>query len=107
MKAAHYAAPLALLGLLCFPDMAVAQSLQCGSRDALLGALAERYQERPVSRGVTGSGALLEVLAGPSGSWSILVTTPGGPTCLVSSGEGWRRLPAAGDGMADGDGPAV
>ncbi|NIA66978.1 hypothetical protein HBA54_00050 [Pelagibius litoralis] len=94
----------ALLALACFvvsgawmPDPALAQGSHCGPRDALVDALSEGYQESPVSRGVTSTGALLEIFAGPSGSWSILVTVPGGPTCLVSSGEGWRRLPLAGE----------
>lgn len=82
---------------------ATAQGPQCGPRGVILDALRSGYQERPVSRGVTSTGALLEVFAGPSGSWSILVTVPGGPTCLVSSGEGWRRLPLANQN----DDPAV
>ena len=80
----------ALIGL---SISAWAQGVQCGPRERVLGALSENYQERLVSRGVTSAGALLEVLAGPSGSWSILLTVPGGQTCLVSSGEGWRQLP--------------
>ena len=39
------------------------------------------------------TGSLLEVLTSPAGSWTIIVTVPGGPTCLVSSGEGWRDAP--------------
>jgi hypothetical protein len=42
---------------------------------------------------VTATGSLLEVLASPSGTWTIIVTIPNGPTCLVSSGEGWRSAP--------------
>ncbi|HIP80212.1 MAG TPA: hypothetical protein EYH07_17365 [Kiloniellaceae bacterium] len=107
MPASRDAALLALLGFLCLTGPVTAQGLQCGARDALLETLAEHHKERVVSRGLTSGGALLEVLAGPSGSWSILVTRPGGPTCLVSSGEGWRRLPAADEGAGSGDGPAV
>lgn len=102
--------PAALLALACFvvswawaESSALAQGPQCGARTTILEALRDGYQERPVSRGVTSTGALLEVFAGPSGSWSILVTVPGGPTCLLSSGEGWRRLPFAGQS----DDPAV
>lgn len=101
------AALLALAGFVASwvwgQNSALAQGPQCGARSNILEALRNGYQERPVSRGVTATGALLEVFAGPSGSWSILVTVPGGPTCLVSSGEGWRRLPLA----DQNDDPAV
>ncbi len=96
MAALRNAALLALLGLLCVTGAVQAQGPRCAPRDALLEALAERYGEVPIGRGITNAGGLIEVLASPSGSWSILVTTPGGATCLVSSGEGWRRLPHAG-----------
>ena len=72
---------------------AAAQSPQCAAREALLDRLSSKYQEEPVGIGVTASGSLLEVLASPSGSWTIIVTVPGGPTCLVSAGDGWRTAP--------------
>ena len=69
------------------------QVQQCAAREAVLDRLAHSYQEEPVSLGVTATGSLLEVLASPEGSWTIIITVPGGPTCLVSSGEGWRGAP--------------
>jgi len=72
---------------------ALAQQPQCAARDAVLERLSSSYHEEPVSLGVTATGSLLEVLASPEGSWTIIITVPGGPTCLVSSGEGWRGAP--------------
>ena len=72
---------------------AAAQSPQCAAREAIIDRLATKYEEHPVSLGITATGSLLEVLASPSGSWTIIVSVPGGPTCLVSSGEGWRGAP--------------
>jgi len=66
---------------------------QCGAREAVLDRLATKYDERPVSIGVTATGSLLEILASPAGTWTIIVTVPGGPTCLVSSGDGWHNSP--------------
>ena len=96
-KTAPLALSLIACALFCSPSSAWAQGAQCGPREQVLGALSENYQERLVSRGVTSAGALLEVLAGPSGSWSIVLTVPGGQTCLVSSGEGWRDMPPSPD----------
>lgn len=72
---------------------AAAQQPQCAARQAVLERLSDSYHEEPVSLGVTATGSLLEVLASPEGSWTIIITVPGGPTCLVSSGEGWRGAP--------------
>jgi hypothetical protein len=40
---------------------------------------------------VTHNGGLVEVLSTGNGTtWSIIVTTPTGMSCLVAAGEGWR-----------------
>jgi len=86
-----------LVAVTLFPmvagEAAAAQAPQCGAREAVIERLSTKYEEQPVSLGITATGSLLEVLASPSGSWTIIVTIPGGPTCLVSSGEGWRTSP--------------
>ncbi len=57
----------------------------------MLSLLAERYQEQPVAVGVTSEGSLVEVLTdAKGGTWTIIVTSPEGMSCLVLSGEGWR-----------------
>ena len=66
---------------------------QCGAREAVLDRLSSKYDEEPVSIGVTATGSLLEVLASPEGTWTIIITVPNGPTCLVSSGDGWHNAP--------------
>ena len=53
--------------------------------------LAKKFHEAQVAIGVTGKGALVEVLTTKDGNtWSILMTNPNGLSCLVASGEGWR-----------------
>ena len=86
-------ASLAVISLFATAGSAAAQSTQCGARAAIVERLSVKYEEAPVSLGITATGSLLEVLASASGSWTIIVTVPGGPTCLVSSGEGWRAAP--------------
>ena len=63
----------------------------CNTRDTILGHLARQYQEVPVAGGVTSAGGLVEVLTtGDGNTWTIIVTTPQGVSCLVAAGEGWR-----------------
>ncbi|WP_193367070.1 hypothetical protein [Pelagibius marinus] len=93
-RAAIPAAFLSLAAAMAFSGQATAaQPSTCGAREAVLDRLSSRYDEQPVSRGVTATGSLLEILASPAGTWTIIVTIPNGPTCLVSSGEGWSDVP--------------
>ena len=67
---------------------------RCDSRARLVAQLAERFQEAPIALGVDSRGRLVEVLAAADGStWTILVTSPRGQSCMVAAGEGWRSQP--------------
>ena len=71
---------------------AVAQP-QCDQRDSVLQVLQQKYKEQPVALGVTHNGGLVEVLTtGNGNTWSIIVTTPQGMSCLVAAGEGWKAM---------------
>lgn len=66
---------------------------QCNDRAHVLELLAKKYKEAPIAAGVTNSGGLVEVLSdGRGGSWTIIVTTPQGMSCLVAAGDGWRNM---------------
>ena len=79
--------------LMVFSSAAAAQTQtqnQCNSRDSVLTLLANKYKEAPVAVGVTNTGGLVEVLStGDGNTWTIIVTTPQGMSCLVAAGEGW------------------
>ena len=76
-----------------FSSAAAAQTQQnqCNTRDSVVSLLGNKYQEAPVAVGVTNTGGLVEVLSTEDGNtWTIIVTTPQGMSCLVAAGEGWR-----------------
>ena len=62
----------------------------------MLDHLAERHGEMPVGEGITNAGGLVQLLAGrkPGGvpTWSIIITIPGGQSCLIAAGQEWRPL---------------
>jgi hypothetical protein len=69
---------------------------QCDQRDSVLKVLEQKYKEAPVALGVTHNGGLVEVLSSGNGTtWSIIVTTPQGMSCLVAAGEGWKAMQQA------------
>jgi len=71
---------------------AAAQTGDCAPRDSILGKLQHAFNEKTVNVGVTAKGERLEVLVAPSGSWTVLISIPGGPTCVASHGDGWRAI---------------
>ena len=82
------------LALLAFP--AVAQDRQCGPRDDVLRVLADRYGETRQSVAITVGGSMFEMLANLStGSWTAIMTSAAGVTCLELSGENFEVLTEA------------
>lgn len=78
-----------------------AQGRNCAPRAAVVERLAQRYGETRQSMGLGANNAVVEVFASnDTGTWSITITTPGGLTCLVASGQAFEEvveaLPAKG-----------
>ena len=82
----------ALMGaaLLAGPP-AFAQTV-CGTHADLLKHLADRYGEQPHSIAFTDQGSLVEVVVSPKGSWTIVITAPGSPSCIVATGKEWETV---------------
>jgi hypothetical protein len=68
----------------------------CGDRGAILKRLEQRHEETPQALGLSADGGVLEVLVSPDGGWTILVTYPKRPTCIVAVGEAWQLLQLTG-----------
>ena len=94
-------AALVAAGVALAAPVAGGQPILCGERAAMLERLKEKYDEKRTAFGLSSDGHLVEVFAAPSGTWTMLVTYPGGPTCLVTSGVGWQQIdhPARGAGL--------
>jgi hypothetical protein len=66
--------------------------LVCADRAALLSAIEEGYGETTAAFGLSDNGEVFENLAAPDGkTWSLLVTTPEGSSCLIAAGMAWRN----------------
>ena len=90
-----FAAPL-LLGSAALSGPVQAAPPACGDRAQILKTLEQRHEEMPSASGVSADGAILEVLVSPDGGWTILVTYPKRPTCVLAVGEGWQTLALVG-----------
>ena len=69
----------------------------CGERNVLPEQFAMEHRETPQALGLGADGGVIEVLVGPDGGWTMLVTYPERPTCVVAMGEAWQMLQLAGD----------
>lgn len=88
---------VSLAGLGAAPGLAAPL---CGDRTEILENLEQVHSERPQSIGLSSDGGLIEVLVSDSGGWTILITYPKRPTCVVATGESWETmLRVAGDAV--------
>lgn len=64
----------------------------CAARAELKGVLESRYAERQAALGLAQDGRVLEVFVAPDGlTWTLLVTTKEGVSCILASGRSWLQ----------------
>lgn len=82
---------LLIFALLCGP--AAAQGMSCGTRGEMVASLAKKYGEHLRWVGIDSQGRLTELFASDDrGTWTILMTLPNLPTCLVAHGRGSEMI---------------
>lgn len=64
----------------------------CGQRAELVAGFAQEFGEVPVVSAMTDRGHAMEVLASPGGTWTIVITSPGGPSCAIATGQEWEPV---------------
>ena len=73
-----------------------AQSTNCGPHDRVVAGLATGYGESRQSIALGSDNTVVETFASEvTGTWTITVTTAGGPTCLVASGQSYQYVAEA------------
>ena len=83
--------PVALVAAFLLVPPSVAAQVECAPRATALAALAEGYGEQVIGGGIDSRGPLLEVFVNPeTGTWTLLVTSPDGRSCIAAEGDGWR-----------------
>ncbi len=86
--------PLAAFTLvaLAVPTMAEAPAQlighMCGERATLVGHLKQQFGEEQEDAKLQSDKELLELFASEKGTWSILLSSPNGTSCIVAAGKG-------------------
>jgi len=65
----------------------------CKDRTEIIKILKNKFSETQRSFGLQGDRQVLELYASPNGSWTAILTMPGGKSCVVASGTDWTQLP--------------
>ena len=74
------------------PQMTVTR--QCAPPDKVHKRLITKYEESVFGAGVASNGKLVSVYVNDeTGTFTIVVTNPGGLACMVIGGDGWRAAP--------------
>ena len=60
----------------------------CGLRGNLLSYLAQQYGEYTLMAVVSVNRYMLEIVASPKGTWTMIKTAPGKLPCVIDSGDG-------------------
>ena len=78
-----------------------AERVPCGNGAAFIAHLEKEWGEGPTALALDAGGRMIHVLTNPdTGTWSMLMTRPGGVTCLITHGSAWERIPMTGPGPA-------
>jgi hypothetical protein len=68
----------------------------CAGQIDLRGYLDKAYAEKLAAVGLVNDQTIMEVYVAESGTWTVVLTSPNGVSCLVLSGQGWQsadRMP--------------
>jgi hypothetical protein len=67
------------------------QPRPCADRASIIERLEKRFGEVRQAMGLNRGNSVVEVFASAeTGTWTILVTTPNGVSCMIASGELWE-----------------
>lgn len=64
----------------------------CADRARVIEALRAAYGQYLFARGLSNDGLLMEVYTAPTGTWTLIYTSPAGRSCLLGSGEAWEPV---------------
>ncbi len=75
------------------PAAAQTATNNCADHENVVQRLAANYGETRKSIALSANNAVVEVFASTeTGTWTLVVTTPGGPSCLIASGEAYQAV---------------
>ena len=81
-----------LLLLLMFSKEA--DAAMCGPHKKIEKLLTDRYQESTHGVGLVSDRGIVQLYISDKGTWSIVMTTAAGSTCIIAAGHAWEQIEA-------------
>jgi len=93
MKSNYFLMSFGIGAMMLAANHANSQTRNCAPHAAVVERLANGYGESRQSIGLGSDNSVVEVYASDeTGSWTIVVTRPGGPSCLVAAGQSFQSV---------------
>lgn len=97
LKSTQYISKLMAVSLACLvtmPAIGFGAPAICGERGALIKTLKTKYKEVPSGMGISlKSTEAFEVFTSKDGTWTVIMTTSTGRTCIMAAGHSWKDIP--------------
>ena len=71
---------------------ALGQSEACGYREDITNRLKNKYHEVKVADGLVTTGQLIELYVNEEGNFTVLISEPGGRTCVATAGHSFTYV---------------
>lgn len=80
---------LIAIAMLLIPVKLAEAGGHCNTKEIVAALLLKNLQEVPISIALEHSKNLVQVFASKTGTWTLVVTTPQGISCITGGGENW------------------
>ncbi len=85
------AVALAFAVTLGAPD---AGAVECAERGFIVKQLDKKFKEGRIATGIMAKHGLMELyVSKDTGTWTVLLTSPRGLSCVIAAGENWESMP--------------
>lgn len=79
--------------LIAVPFSNAQASAKCGPRKAIIKVLESVYSEGRVAVGLSASSTqAYEIFVSDKGTWTLMMTTTAGATCIMAAGHNWEKV---------------
>lgn len=64
----------------------------CTNREKLINFLTSEYSETLQVMGLVDNSGVMEIYVSEKGTWTIVVTSPKGTSCVIGAGDNWEAI---------------
>lgn len=86
------AAASILFAAACLTALPAASQTACMQHQQLVSFLGDRFNEAPHAVGLVANRSMMQVLVSQNGTWTIIMTTTQGLSCILAAGDAWEDM---------------